>query len=447
MKHMYKFVSVFTLLAVLALTFVTPAYAFEDRTGDDVTVEANEVINDDLYVTAETFTLDGTVNGDVIVFAQIVWINGTIDGDLIAAAQTVVINGTVTDDARIAGAALQLGDAAQVGGDLVAGGASLETKDGSAVGGEVVVGSGQTLLAGDVAGDVMAGTGALELRGTFGGDVNAYVDATEDSKSGPPMNMFMNDIPISLPSVQPGLTVADSAEIAGDLVYSSTVDLPIPAGVVGGQIKRVAPQLDDKHIIEEPTQAEIVGNWALDLVRAAVTLVLFALLLGWLFPGFMKTLTEKLRAQPLASLGWGAIAWAAVIFTMLAVCLVMILGAILFGFLTLGGVSGTIIGLGLLTLFVLIVGFSLATAYVAKIVVGETVGKWILGRSNPAMAEHKVWPLVVGVLVVVVVIGLLNFPLIPLGFLGWLVDFVVVLAGLGALWLWGREARQARKTA
>jgi len=446
MKHMYKFVSVLSLLAVLALTFVTPAYAFEDRTGDNVIVKADEVINDDLYVTAETFTLDGTVNGDVIVFAQTVWINGTIDGDLIAAAQTVVINGTVTDDARIAGAGLQLGEGAQVGGDLVAGGASLETKDGSSVAGELVVGSGQTLLAGDVAGDVMAGTGALELRGSFGGDVRAYVDVTEESESGPPMNMFMRNIPITLPSVQPGLTVSDTADIAGDLEYSSTVDLPVPAGVVGGEITRVAPQIDDELVVKEPTTAEIVGKWALDLLRAAATLILFGLFLGWLFPRFMKALSGKLKAQPLPSLGWGAIAWAAVIFTMLAVVLVTILCAILFGFLTLGGLSGTIIWVGILTLFALIVGFALATAYVAKIVVGETVGKWILGRSNPALAEHKVWPLVVGVLAVVLLIGLLNFPLIPLSFLGWLIDFAVVLAGLGALWLWGREAWQARKT-
>jgi cytoskeletal protein CcmA (bactofilin family) len=447
MKQMYKLVSVLTLLAVLALTFVTPAYAFEDRAGDTVIVAADEVINDDLYVTAETFTLDGTVNGDVVVFAQTIWINGTIDGDLIAAGQTIVINGTVTDDARIAGAALQLGEGAQVGGDVVAGGASLETKDGSTVGGEVVVGSGQTLLAGDVTGDVLAGTGGLELRGSFGGDVNAYVDATGDDDSGPPMSTYMSDIPISLPNVQNGLTVADSAEIAGDLVYSSTVDLPVPAGVVAGEVTRVAPQIDEGHVIEEPTQAEIVGEWALDLLRVAVTLILVGLFLGWLFPRFVKTLSEKLKAQPLPSLGWGAIAWAAAIFTMLAVVLVTILGAIVFGIVTLGGLSGTIIWVGLLTLFVLIVGFSLATAYVAKVVVGETVGKWILGRSNPALAEHKVWPLVVGVLVVVLVVGLLNFPLIPLGFLGWLVDFIVVLAGLGALWLWGREGWQARKTA
>jgi hypothetical protein len=50
----------------------------------------------------------------------------------------VVINGTVADDARIAGAGLQIGEKAKIGSDLVAAGASLETKDGSAIEGDVV---------------------------------------------------------------------------------------------------------------------------------------------------------------------------------------------------------------------------------------------------------------------------------------------------------------------
>jgi hypothetical protein len=80
-------------------------------------------------------------------------------------------------------------------------------------------------------------------------------------------------------------------------------------------------------------------------------------------------------------------------------------------------------------------------------VVGDTIGKWLLSRINPALAEHKFWPMIVGVVVIVFVVGLLNFPLLPFGFFGWLVNFLVILFGLGALWIWGRTALQARKTA
>ncbi|MEW6402425.1 MAG: polymer-forming cytoskeletal protein [Chloroflexota bacterium] len=445
MKYFTRILSLFALVALLALTFARPAAAFDGREGDKVVIKSGETINDDLYVTAAEFVLDGTVNGDLIVFAQTITINGTVDGDLIAAGQAVVINGTVTDDARIAGAGLQIGANASIGGDVVAAGGSLETKDGSAVESEVVWAGGQALLAGDVTGDVIAGTAALELAGSFGGDVQAYVDATQDTQAAPPMSMYMTNMPISIPSVQPGLTVADAAEIAGNLDYTSTVDLPIPSGVVAGEVTRTAPQVtaDSGRAYVPPTPAQQVGTWLLDMLRAMVTLVLFGLVLGWLFPNFMKALPSQIKAQPWASLGWGAIAWAAFFFVLLALILLMIFGGIVFGFLTLGSVSGTIIWLGLLALVAFIILFVLVTSFLTKIVVGEVVGRWILSRANPSLAEHKFWPMIVGVVVIVLVIWLFRFPLVPLGFFAFLINFAVVLLGLGALWLWGR-ARTAK---
>jgi hypothetical protein len=117
----------------------------------------------------------------------------------------------------------------------------------------------------------------------------------------------------------------------------------------------------------------------------------------------------------------------------------MIAGGLIFGFLTLGGISGTIIWLGILSIFALTVLFVLATAYISKIVVGAAVGRWIFSKINPSLAEHRFWPMILGVVVIAVVIALFRFPLVPLGFFGWLLNFAVVLFGLGALWLWGRE--------
>lgn len=447
MKTIYKIFSVLSLLALFTLTFATPALAFDGRGGDKVTIKADEVIKDDLYVTANEFVLDGTVKGDLIVFGQTITINGTVEGDLIAAGQVVIINGTVTDDARIAGAALQIGKDAVIGSDLLAGGASLEAQNGSSVEGELVFGSGQALLEGNVAGDVLAGTSALELGGTFGGDVQAYVDVTDGTKSSPPMSMYMTNIPISIPSVQPGFTVSDGAKITGNLKYTSTVDLPIPGGVVGGDVARTAPEIGLEATYTPPTAAQKVGTWALNLLRAIVTLILFGLLLGWLFPGFMKALPEKIRTQPLANLGWGAIAWAAFFFGLLAIVLVMIFGGLIFGFLTLGGISGSIIWLGILALFGFTILFVLVTSYLTKIIVSEMMGKWILSRTSPSLAEHKVWPMIIGVTALIVIIELFRFPLLPIGFFGWLINFTVILCGLGALWIWGRDTMQARKTA
>lgn len=438
MSKTFKLLSLFAALTLLALAFATPARAFDSRSGDTIIIEKGEVIEDDLYVTAATIVLDGTVKGDLVAAGQTITVNGTVEGDLLAAGQTIIINGEIKDDARIAGAALQLGPSAVIGDDLIAAGASLETISGSQVGGDLVVGSGQALLAGDVAGDVTAGTAALELRGNFGGDVDAYVDMTTDSESMPPMNMYMTQSPITIPTVAGGLTVAESAKIAGNLNYTSNIDVKIPGGAVEGKVTRSEVQIEPGVVIVPPTPAQEVGAWALEMLRLAITLILLGLFLGWLFPKFMQALPENVRAKPWASLGWGAVAYAVFFFALLVVVLGMGLGGWIFGAFTLGGLAGTIVWVGIVTLFVMLVGFVLTTSYLTKIVVGDMLGKWLFARMNPELADHKFWPMILGVIVLVLGIGLLKFPLIPIGFLGWLANFATILCGLGALWLWGR---------
>ena len=439
MPKTYKLLSVFAVLTLLALAIVTPARAFQSREGDTIVIKKGEVVNDDLYLFAQTIVVDGTVKGDLIAFGQTITVNGVVEGDLMAAGQAVVINGQIMDDARIAGQALQVGSGAVIGDDLIAGGASLETQKGSQVNGDLVVGAGQVLVAGDVAGNILAGTPAFELRGSVGGNVKAYVDVTSSTQSNPPMSMYMGQSPISIPTVPAGLTIADSAKVAGNLEYTSTMDLPIPSGVVAGKVTRTEPQVTPQTVVVEPTAAQKVGGWALNMLRAMVTLILFGLFVGWLFPKFAHALPEKVRAKPWASLGWGAVSWAVFFFALLVVILAMILGGWLFGVITLGGLSGTVIWVGFLTLFAMVVSFVLVTSYLTKVVVGETIGKWLFGRFNPSLAEHKFWPMILGVVVLVLVVGILSFPLIPIGILGWFVNFVVILFGLGALWFWGRE--------
>jgi cytoskeletal protein CcmA (bactofilin family) len=435
MKTVYKFLSIFSLIALLALAFATPARAFDGLSGDNVEIKAGEVIEDDVYVGANTFILDGTIKGDLVVFAQTITINGTVEGDLIAAGQSIIINGTVTDAARIAGALLQIGKSAAIGGDVVAGGASLEAQDGSVVKGDVVVGAGQALLEGIVTGDVLAGTGALELNGEIGGDVNAQVGDPE--AGGPSPSMYMPQSNIKFPTVKPGFTIAEGAKIKGNLEYTQSKDIKIPANAVGGKVTRTVPVVESAKI--QPTPAQVAMTWTFNLFRTIITLIAFGLLLGWLVPMFMKALMDKVQSQPAASFGWGLVAYAAFFFAILVILVAMIAGGILFGVLTLGGMSGTIIWLGILAIFSMVLGFVLITAFLTKIVVAQLSGKLILARLNPSLAEHKVWPLVIGVALIAL--------LVALPFVGWLFGILIMFIGLGAIWIWGRELMQTRKTA
>lgn len=429
MKTIQRLLTVFMLAALFSLSFATPAMAFDGRGGDVIVIESDEVVDDDLYVGANEFTLEGTVKGDLVVFGNFITINGTVEGDLIAAGNTVVVNGTVQDDARIAGAALQLGDEAVVGGDLVAAGASLETREGSKVGNDVVYAGAQGLLAGTIDGDLTGAMGGLEIRGEIAG--NADIEVGETNEAGPPPSMYISNTNVPVPNVSPGLKIAEGAKIGGDLTYTKLKDVEIPSGVVDGKITRNDPPVDQRTIPTPPTPAERASKWTFDLIRDIVTLALFGLLLAWLAPVFMKGLMEKLQSQPVPSFGWGIVAYAAFFFAIFLIVVVTIIAGVIFGALTLGGVTGTVIWVSLLALFALIVGFVLFTGFGSQILVAWLGGRWILGRFNPSLAEHKVWPLLLGV----VIVGLL----VNLPFVGGLAGFVIMFFGLGALWLWSRE--------
>jgi cytoskeletal protein CcmA (bactofilin family) len=421
----------------MALALVTPAQAFDGRSGEKVEIKADEIIEDDVYVTANEFTLEGTVKGDLVVFGTTIIINGTVEGDLIAAGQSVTINGKVTDDARIAGAALKLGRTAIIGDDVIAGGASVEAENGSVIEGELVFGAGQALLDGKVTGDVSAGTGSLELNGEFGGDIKAEVGDPDEGGLSP--SIYMPQADIDFPRVKPGFNVGENAKIAGNLEYTQSKDVKIPAGAVSGKAIRTKPVVNPDEVEAQPTAAEKAMTWTFDLMRTIVTWIIFGLLLGWLAPTFMKSLMDKVQTQPAASLGWGLLTYAAFFFAILVIFIATIIGGVLFGVLTLGGMVGTIIVVGILAIFALIVSFVLVTVFLTKIVVAWLGGKLILARIKPELAEHKVWPLVVGVIIVAL--------LAALPFVGWLLKIFVMFLGLGALWIWGRDLLQARKVA
>jgi cytoskeletal protein CcmA (bactofilin family) len=434
-KRFRKWVGLISLICLILFTLTPTALAFEFREGDTVVVGAGEVVEDDLYVGAGTFTLDGTIKGDLIVFGGTIEINGTVEGDLIAAGQTVTVRGTVADDARIAGQVLTLDSEAQVGDDVMAAGLSIEGKKGSSVGGDFIYGGYQALLAGDVAQDLTLGVNAVHLSGSVGGDVKAEVGEAEE---GPPPTFFMSFMPNvpAMPSVPMGLTVDEGAQIGGKLDYTSASEWSIPAGVVAGAITRYEPEIEvEEEVVVSP--ARRVADWFLRHLRRLVTLLLVGLLMVWVVPGWAEKATGALRAKPLPSLGWGVVSVAAFILALLVLLIVTILIAVIFGVITLGGLAGTTAWTGVLTMALLVFFFSIAVTYVTKVLVSFLGGRLILARLKPDWADGRIWPLVVGVVLFIIITA------IPI--LGGLVNLVVVLLGLGALWLLGRDAYRQRR--
>jgi cytoskeletal protein CcmA (bactofilin family) len=421
-----KLLALVTLALLLAgLVAASPVGALETRSGDEVVIGPDEVIEDDLYVTAGEVVVDGTVRGDLIAFGGSIVVDGTVEGDLIGAARSVVIGGTVEDDVRIAGQTLLLGEGAEVEDDLIAAAFSLENVPDSAVGGTLMYAGYQALLQGTVGEDVNAAANGLELGGEVGANVDAEVDGED---GGPPAFLFAPQA--DLPTVDPGLTLTDSATVGGDLTYESSTEARIdPQAQIEGEL------IGEERPAEEEEDAYTFADAVFDHLRSFVALLLVGLILIWIAPNWVRRRAGTVLERPVASLGWGVLGLVAFLALAVAILLATLVLAVILGLLTLGGLVALIVVLGLLAEVVLVLAFWIFTNYLAQIVVSFLAGLLLVEAVRPGRGSGRVLPLVVGLILYVILRA------IPV--LGALVGLAVVLLGLGALfhWIWAKLRR------
>lgn len=417
---------------ILLATFlaVPVALAYEGREGDKIVIEADEVIEDDLYVGAGEFTLDGTVKGDLIVAGGTIEINGTVEGDLWAAGQTVIVDGIVGDDVRIAGYSLVF--SGEAGDDLLGGAFSLEAKGGSTVGGDLLYGGYQTILGSDVAGDVGVGGAAVQITGSIDGDVNVDVSGVEPGQPSPFMFPFAPNLP-PVPSVPAGLRVDEDASIGGDLKYTANSEVDVPSRVVAGNVRftQYVPQVGPQ--AEPPSPAVLVLRWFVRQARRLATLLLVGAAMMWLVPDWTRRLASIVRTKPLPSLGWGFVTTAvSVLGIPLLAIVTLVLSVVALGwpFFVLGGTATSAAA----------TGFA-GALYVAAITISLVLGQLFFKLFKSKAAEHRWWPMLLGVFVYVVITAVIQ--LVPC--LGFPVVLAINLFGLGAVWIWGRNWLQSRK--
>jgi hypothetical protein len=362
--------AVATLLAAAA---VSVAFAQGEllggklRTGDTVTVGADESVDGDLYVLGGMVTVNGSVDGDLSAFGGQVTLNGSVTGDVLAAGGSVSISGDVAGDLRTAGGQVTLDG--PVGEDVIAAGGQTTLEGGATVEGDLVVSGGQVTMDGAVAGNIEANAGTYSRTGTVGGTEHV---------------------------VQGDQEAADADEVRDD-----------------------------------------VRGDALDALRHFVVLLLLGAALLWLVPRVLTSAETALRERPAASLGFGVVTFIGyIVFVVIAMIVIVVL-AILFGVLQLGAlVAIEIIG-GLLAIFVATFGFVVAVAFVADLVVGLGLARLVASNSETAWWQ-RFGVLAAGVAVVVIVTSL---PII-----GGIAKLLVVLFGLGALFLAARAGWRGRGT-
>jgi hypothetical protein len=170
-----------TLLVVLAATMALAQDELLDgklRTGDNVSIGADESVEGDLYLIAGTATVDGSVDGDLTVIGGQVTLNGTVTGDVLAIGGSVIVGGSVDGDVRTSGGQVDL--RGETGEDVLAAGGQLTLSSGGSIGGDLMMAGGQAVVAGSVAGSIEGAAGTYDRTGSVGGTEHVVVDETAD---------------------------------------------------------------------------------------------------------------------------------------------------------------------------------------------------------------------------------------------------------------------------
>lgn len=422
-KRTYKllkrgFLIILALIAFLLFFIPMPALSSDVRFAKDLTIAANEIVNDDVYLAGDRVRIDGTINGDAIVAGSEIIINGVVTGDVLAAGRSIIINGKVNDDIRMAGQSIALESNAQIGDDAMLAGWGLEQLTGSNIGGDLHFGGFQALLAGNVSQNVVVGTNSLELRGTIGKNVQATV------LGDPNILQFLPQPERELPQIPLGLTIGDTAKIGGNLSYRSTQAGQIATGA------RITGQVKYKNIEAERVYAEsrnpLNPLWAIvwQIQRLLALFLVGWLLLHWV-PRWTQGLAETLQTQPWQCLGWGAVGAIALVPAAITISIIMVLFGSLFA-VTLPMFIPPLIGVGFLTYIVLGLGFSLIVAYLAPVAVsllgGQRLMQWLRPTETSPITTLGIGLLVFAILTAIPVVG-------------WIVGLIAALLGLGALWV------------
>lgn len=427
---------------------------------DDGVITKDEIINDDVFISADSVIVDGTVNGILFAGGNTVTINGTINGDVVSGGGTIIIsdsavitgnvfcgaqsielNGVVKGSSLCGAYMMTLGENADIERNLFFGGYHLTTQSDSKVKQDLFLGGAQAILDGEVGRDIQLGANGVELNGQVGRDVIAEISAPGETDSNIFARYFTPSGVQQPKLIQSGLHVSKDAQIGGKLTYTSTMEQTNinaqPSGGIVFQTPTPVPASTTTVVDTSRTNTLSAVKKVGDVVRNLMTLLILGALVLWLLPVPFRKSVDMVLAKPLPALGWGLVVLIVGYTSAVLATIVILLVGILFAVLTLGGLSSTIFTGGLSALALIMTAFTLLVSYGGTLVVAFMVGELFIQKVAPNAKNVKIWALLIGVFFYVI---LRAIPII-----GWILWFVITLIGLGAMWLFANSLLQTKK--
>ncbi len=327
----------------------------------------------------------GIVNDDLYLAGAQVDLYASVNGDAVVAGGQLNLEGDISADLVAAGGSIGLrgpvaddarlagGDirvAGRIGDDLVAAGGRIQISPAASVGGRAWISGGELRIDGHVVEELRASGGRVVISGKIDGDVELWADQ---------------------------IIIEDTAVIGGNLHYSSAHPANIGSGAtIDGEVKYTP--------VEGHLKAVIVGA-ILTMLMLLFSMIITAVVLYLLFPEWSLRVSQSLRNQPWISL---------------AVGLAVFAGAPVLMIILFSTAIGVWLGLMLLAVYLVL----LAVGYFAGAMFVGNAGLDMLHRTEVSKTLRAV-----ALAVAIFVLAVVN--LVPL--LGGLVNWLVLLAGIGAL--------------
>jgi len=311
------------------------------------------------------------------------------------------VPGVATAESR-SGGTVVVADGETVDENLEAYGGTIVVR--GTVDGDLSAFGGDVLVTGEVTGDVSAFAGNVRITGTVGGNVdatggNVYLDPGAEvggTFSAAAGNVLVGGAVGGNAELAGGtVTLAETATIDGNVEYAVGDDGEFTdrGATVGGAITRT------ENVQPGPFEGPIVPGWVFGVYGFFVNLLLGAVLL-LVFPRFSGSVAARVGDDPLRTGAIGLIALVAI-------------PLVLFALLV------TIVGIPLAVVGALLFGLLL---WVGLVYGRFAVGVWLLSLAD---VDNRWLGLIVGL----VVLGLVA----AIPWIGGLVDFLVLLLGLGAV--------------
>jgi cytoskeletal protein CcmA (bactofilin family) len=298
------------------------ASATEFRKGQSPTVNKDETIKGDIYISGERVKIEGRVEGDVFAAGKDIEINGHVTGDVISAGRYLQVRGTVDGNVRSAGNTAVI--SGNVGKNVMWFGDVVTVESTGRIGGSVTMFGDTLAIDGHLGRDILFFGGGINLSGGVEGGIREKGHT---------------------------LIIGASAQVGGPIHFEGEK----PADVSSSA--KLASPVEFKQMERKKEYRD--SSYYIWQVIWAAAYILFGLVLFALMPNFSEE-AVKSTEQYGAAAGLGILVGCGLPIAALIACITVV---------------GLFIGISALFLWY-------AALHFGQIVVGALIGKWLMGRAE-----------------------------------------------------------------